>query len=110
MRAPGDGNRAQETESGDGDQYLPPRRKYADVGKTMIGFGGNERLRGLGSEAPAFQRHHHRVFIERPRIGDRHENIRLPRQILTEKQQKTERCERPTEPHHAPNPFVFPAV
>lgn len=108
MGAPGDGNRAQKTDRRDRDQHLAPCCKDPHVAEAVIGFGRHKRLRGLGREAPAFQRHHHRFFVERPRIGDRHENIRLPRQILAEKQQKSERRERPSEPHHAPNPFVFP--
>ena len=108
MRAPGDGDGAQEAETGNRDQHLSPRREHTNIAQAVIGFGGHERLRRLCRKPPALQRHDHRFFIERPRIGDRYENIRLPRQILAEKQQKTERGERPTEPEHAPNPFVFP--
>lgn len=107
MRAPCDGDGPQETEGRDSHEHLAPRREHTHVAQAVIGFGGYEWLRGLGREAPAFQRHNHRFFVERPWIGDRHEDIGLSRHILAEKQYESERGKRPTEPHHAPNPFVF---
>lgn len=108
MGAPGYRYGTQETETCDRDEHLAPRGKDANVAQAMVGFGRHERLRRLRREAPPLQRDDHPVLVERPRIGDRHKNIRLPGGILSDKQRKTERGQRPTDPNHTQNPFVFP--
>ena len=111
MRTPGDGDRAKQAEGGDRDQYLTPRRVDADVAETMIGLWRDKGCLRRRGESPIFERDDHRFLVERSRIGDRDEDIPLRRQILSEKQRKSERRQPPTDPCHAANPLLlFPPV